>query len=1222
MKKLFFLLTAFTIVLSCSSDETSTPVTPPPAPVAKYTITLSAGEGGTVSTTGGEYEAGQTVSVTATPQGEYVFTGWSDGITDATRTITISSNSTLTANFEKRKYPLTINFEGEGEVLEEIVNAGRTTEYDSGTTVKLTAQAAAEWVFVGWTGDVESTEESVQIVIGEPKEVTATFEKKKYPLTVNIEGEGEVLEEIVNAGRTTDYDSGTIVKLTAQPEDEWLFTGWSGDIGDIDPTENPIQLNIIESKTVTATFEKKKYPLTVNIEGEGEVLEEIVNAGRTTDYDSGTTVKLTAQPEDEWLFTGWSGDIGEVEPAENPIQLSIIESKTVTATFEKKKYPLTVNIEGEGEVLEEIVNAGRTTDYDSGTIVKLTAQPEDEWLFTGWSGDIGDIDPTENPIQLNIIESKTVTATFEKKKYPLTVNIEGEGEVLEEIVNAGRTTDYDSGTIVKLTAQPEDEWLFTGWSGDIGDIDPTENPIQLNIIESKTVTATFEKKKYPLTVNIEGEGEVLEEIVNAGRTTDYDSGTTVKLTAQPEDEWLFTGWSGDIGDIDPTENPIQLNIIESKTVTATFEKKKYPLTVNIEGEGEVLEEIVNAGRTTDYNSGTTVKLTALPAEGWEFIEWQGDLTGTDNSTQITIDKAKTVKAIFILSPLSLNNSIVEYEEIHPFLAEPVLNSKLQINVIVLNYIPSKDNGYTVDQNTFPFRDDSGNYDPKLKVKDFKKWILGETIRVKKGIEEGSRFRGYKTNNDPYIGIKVIKYINIYKIPKTERSLSQESFAVDSTEAYYPDYHKLFEDLKIKELVENENVKEIWFNRKSLAVPESNMSSPTSGDISNLYYGQGYQFNNDYENTDLPIYDRTYVVYSHWLHNSYDFTLHVRGHQIERQMSYFEDGNFLWGKFKGFNIGENGRERGCGTVHYPVNATSDYQYNNSSSVLSDIENWLPDNSGEQTLINSDSWKRDITISTSMPIWNDYKSETNRSIIGNDPQGGWMIYWFQSIPGENNNIPYSIDGRNCKLTNWWDLFYNWDNSINQNKTLWTNESSEESNIYIDKNGVTIKAEPWAKVGDKGIIDGVEYTIVDEGILRRMIANGQDVTKVVTSKITNFERLFSNKTEFNQSIGNWDVSNVTNMYDTFYGTNFNQDISNWDVSNVRLMQGTFAKSQFNQPIGNWDISNVNNMRYMFWDASTFNQDLSNWCVTNFTSVPLDFDTGATAWTLPKPIWGTCPE
>ena len=180
MKKLFFLLSIFAIILSCSSDETSTPVTPPPAPIVKYTITLSAGEGGTVSTTGGEYEAGQTVSVTATPQGEYVFTSWSDGNTNATRTITVSSNSTLTANFEKRKYPLTLNIEGEGEVLEEIINSGRTTEYDSGTTVK----------------------------------------------------------------------------LTAVPSEGWEFIGWSGDIGEIDPTENPIQLSIIVSKTVTATFEK------------------------------------------------------------------------------------------------------------------------------------------------------------------------------------------------------------------------------------------------------------------------------------------------------------------------------------------------------------------------------------------------------------------------------------------------------------------------------------------------------------------------------------------------------------------------------------------------------------------------------------------------------------------------------------------------------------------------------------------------------------------------------------------------------------------------------------------------------------------------------------------------------------------------------------------------------------------------------------------------------
>jgi len=175
MRKLLSLLTIFAIVLSCSSDETSTPVTPPPVPIAKYTITLSAGEGGTVSTTGGEYESGQTVSVTATPQGEYLFKDWSDGNTDATRTITVNSNSSLTANFEKRKYPLTVNFEGEGEVIEEIVNAGRTTDYDSGTTVKLTAVPAEGWEFVGWTGALESNELEVQLLVSESKTISATF---------------------------------------------------------------------------------------------------------------------------------------------------------------------------------------------------------------------------------------------------------------------------------------------------------------------------------------------------------------------------------------------------------------------------------------------------------------------------------------------------------------------------------------------------------------------------------------------------------------------------------------------------------------------------------------------------------------------------------------------------------------------------------------------------------------------------------------------------------------------------------------------------------------------------------------------------------------------------------------------------------------------------------------------------------------------------------------
>jgi len=46
-----------------------------------------------------------------------------------------------------------------------------------------------------------------------------------------------------------------------------------------------------------------------------------------------------------------------------------------------------------------------------------------------------------------------------------------------------------------------------------------------------------------------------------------------------------------------------------------------------------------------------------------------------------------------------------------------------------------------------------------------------------------------------------------------------------------------------------------------------------------------------------------------------------------------------------------------------------------------------------------------------------------------------------------------------------------------------------------------------------------------------------------------MFNNAYEFNQNIGNWDVSKVTTMKEMFYiASEFNQDLSNWDVDGVR--------------------------------------------------------------------------
>jgi hypothetical protein len=119
-------------------------------------------------------------------------------------------------------------------------------------------------------------------------------------------------------------------------------------------------------------------------------------------------------------------------------------------------------------------------------------------------------------------------------------------------------------------------------------------------------------------------------------TQQYDEGKTATITATASSEYVFQSWSGATGSTNSTS--VVMN--SDKSVTANFVKKKYALTTTVEGEGTVTEKVIKAGAATDYNSGTIVELTAVPSGEWQFIEWKGDLTGSENPTQITIDKQR------------------------------------------------------------------------------------------------------------------------------------------------------------------------------------------------------------------------------------------------------------------------------------------------------------------------------------------------------------------------------------------------------------------------------------------------------------------------------------------------------------------------------------------------------------------------------------------------------
>ena len=153
-----------------------------------------------------------------------------------------------------------------------------------------------------------------------------------------------------------------------------------------------------------------------------------------------------------------------------------------------------------------------------------------------------------------------------------------------------------------------------------------------------------------------------------------------------------------------------------------------------------------------------------------------------------------------------------------------------------------------------------------------------------------------------------------------------------------------------------------------------------------------------------------------------------------------------------------------------------------------------------------------------------------------------------------------------------------------------------IYLDSNGITIKAYDFALVGNEYELNGVSYTVVDDSTIDAQIANAN--VNLCTTFVNNMSELFKDNSSFNSDINFWDTSSVTTMNSIFENA-----------------------TAFNQDIGNWDTSSVTSMDYIFFNATSFTQDLAGWCVSNITSEPNNFATNSTLTNPNKPVWGTCP-
>ena len=140
----------------------------------------------------------------------------------------------------------------------------------------------------------------------------------------------------------------------------------------------------------------------------------------------------------------------------------------------------------------------------------------------------------------------------------------------------------------------------------------------------------------------------------------YASGIVVTVTATPLDGFGFSGWSGDIGDNAPGNTTIRVTMDRAKNITANF-VVLYTVLVDVSPSsgGTVLITTTEGSYSTSANQtalaipyalGTTLQLSAIPATGYKFDSWSGNLTGYQGNITLVVNSPEAITAEFSKIP--------------------------------------------------------------------------------------------------------------------------------------------------------------------------------------------------------------------------------------------------------------------------------------------------------------------------------------------------------------------------------------------------------------------------------------------------------------------------------------------------------------------------------------------------------------------------------------------
>jgi uncharacterized repeat protein (TIGR02543 family) len=574
----------------------------------------------------GLYDEGATVTLNATVNPGYIFSGWTidgeavEGTEPTCSFVMGTANVNVVANYTAIEYYVNVTVTGEGAVT---LNPEQES-FHYGDEVVLTAVPATGYHLVSWTVDGETVEgDTKTIEITDNVEVTASFGIDSYTVTVTASpAEGGTVE----GQGIYEYNNPAVITATAN--EGYTFAGWTVNGEAVEGVEPTYNFNVTGNTEIVALFTINSY--TVNVTANPAEAGEVTGAD-TYEYNTEATVTATANYG--YTFAGWTVNGEAVEGTETTYTFTVTGDTEVVANFTVNTYEVnvTANPAEGGEV------TGADT-YEYNTEATVTATVNEGYTFTGWTVNGEAVEGTETTYTFTVTEDTEVVANFTINGYQVTVTADpAEGG------NVTGANVYDYNTEATVTAEANYGYTFINWTIEGTEVS-TDAEYTFTVTNDTEVVAHFAINSYDVTVvavpaeggTVEGEGS-------------YEYNTEATVNAIAAEGYTFVNWTVDGEEV---SNLAEYSFIVTEDVAlqANFSLNSYEITAEANpAEGGTVE-----GAQT-YNHFETATLTATATLGYTFVNWTED--GAQVSTEAEYSFTVTGER-HLVANFTINNYVV------------------------------------------------------------------------------------------------------------------------------------------------------------------------------------------------------------------------------------------------------------------------------------------------------------------------------------------------------------------------------------------------------------------------------------------------------------------------------------------------------------------------------------------------------------------------------------